>query len=161
MSTMRGLGGDMRTLWICLCVGLALPAVAETTQELNKRVVTEFYELAFNGHRPTEAAKRYIGSKYVQHNPKVPNGARAFYEYFEGFFQKNPDSHVKIYRTIADGDLVALHLHSKVNRSDRGRAIVDLFRVEDGKIVEHFDVIQDVPETTANGNTMFDGDRED
>lgn len=149
----------MKTI-LALLSCMAVPALAESTAELNKRVVTEFYELAFNAHRPTEAAKRYIGAKYIQHNPRVPNGARAFYEYFEDFFRKNPESHVKIYRSLADGDLVALHLHARQNANDTGRAIVDLFRVENGKIVEHFDVIQPVPGTTANGNSMFDGDKE-
>lgn len=90
----------------------------------------------------------------------MPNGAAAFYGYFEGHFKKNPESHVVIKRALADGDLVALHLHSKENKADLGRAIVDIFRVENGKIVEHFDVVQAVPAKTANGNTMFEGDKE-
>lgn len=130
------------------------------TQEDNKRIVTEFYEMAFNEHKPTEAAKKYIGSKYIQHNPGVPNGAEAFYGYFEDFFKQNPKSHVVIYHVIAEDDLVVLHLNSKLNAGDRGRAIVDIFRVEDGKIIENFDVIQDVPERTVNGNTMFEGSNE-
>lgn len=123
--------------------------------EANKKLVRDFYEMAFNQHKPTEAAKKYIGSKYIQHNPYVPNGAEAFYSYFEKHFKENPKSHVEIKRVIGDGDLVALHLNSKENEKDRGRAIVDIFRVENGKIVEHWDVIQEVPEKTANGNTMF------
>ncbi|KYG70656.1 hypothetical protein AZI85_01590 [Bdellovibrio bacteriovorus] len=134
---------------------------AQKKEEANKKVVTEFYELAFNKHKPTEAAKKYIGDKYIQHNPHVPNGAAAFYNYFEGYFKENPKSHVKIYRAIADGDLVALHLHSKKDEKDLGRAIVDIFRVENGKIVEHFDVVQPVPAETANGNTMFEGSKAD
>lgn len=132
-------------------------ATPKDTVEANKKLVKDFYEMAFNQHKPTEAAKKYIGDKYIQHNPHVPNGAKAFYSYFEDHFKKNPKSHVVIHRVIGDGDLVALHLHSKDNDADLGRAIVDIFRVENGKIVEHFDVIQDVPATTANGNTMFDG----
>ncbi len=128
--------------------------------EANKKIVTEFYEMAFNQHKPTLAAKKYFGSKYIQHNPNVPNGAAAFYNYFEDYYKKNPKAHVKIYRVIADGDLVALHLHSKKDEKDLGRAVVDIFRLENGKIVEHFDVAQAVPETTANGNTMFDGKNE-
>ncbi len=133
---------------------------AETQADKNKKIVIDFYELAFNQHRPTEAAKKYIGNKYIQHNPNVPNGAAAFYNYFEGHFKKNPESHVIIKRALADGDLVALHLHSKENKADLGRAIVDIFRLENGKIVEHFDVVQAVPEKTANGNTMFEGSKE-
>jgi predicted SnoaL-like aldol condensation-catalyzing enzyme len=150
----------------------SLPASAQTpppaasagrtaTEAENARIVVAFYELAFNQHRPTEAASLYIGDRYIQHNPHVPNGAEAFYGYFEGHFRENPQSRVTIHRVIADGDLVALHLHSQETPDDPGRAIVDIFRVENGKIVEHFDVIQDVPATTANGNTMFDGDKAD
>ncbi len=131
-------------------------------EEANARVVTAFYDLAFNQHKPTEAARLYIGDRYIQHNPGVPNGAAAFYGYFEGFFRNNPQSRATIHRVIADGDLVALHVHSQETPSDPGRAIVDIFRVENGKIVEHFDVIQSVPSTpTANGNTMFDGSKTD
>ncbi|MFC5565047.1 nuclear transport factor 2 family protein [Rubellimicrobium aerolatum] len=78
----------------------------------------------------------------MQHNPNVPNGAEAFYGDFEGFFKQNSESHVMIHHAIAEGDLVVLHLNSKLSEQDRGRAIVDIFRVEDGKIVEHFDVIR-------------------
>ncbi len=132
-------------------------ASGDNNVEANKKTVTDFYNLAFNNHKPTEAAKKYIGNKYIQHNPHVPNGAAAFYNYFEGHFKKNPQSKAIIHRVIGDGDLVALHLHSKENDADLGRAIVDIFRLENGKIVEHFDVIQDVPEKTANGNSMFEG----
>ena len=132
-----------------------IPVEAETAAEQNKKLVRDFYELAFNQHKPTEAAKKYIGEKYIQHNPNVPNGAEAFYGYFEGFFKQHPKSHVDIKRILADGDLVALHLHSRIDENDRGRAIVDIFRIENGRIVEHWDVIQQVPEKAANTNTMF------
>lgn len=148
---------------MCLVISFALvttTAFGATTQETNKKLVRDFYEMAFNQHKPTEAAKKYIGDKYIQHNPMVPNGAAAFYGYFEGHFKENPKSHVIIHRALADGDLVALHLNSKMNEQDPGRAIVDIFRVENGKIVEHWDVIQPVPDKTANGNTMFDGKNE-
>jgi predicted SnoaL-like aldol condensation-catalyzing enzyme len=134
---------------------LAAPVGAETRTEANKKVVRDFYELAFNQHKPTEAAKKYIGEKYIQHNPYVPNGAEAFYGYFEGYFKEHPKSHVDIKRILGDGDLVVLHLHSMIDEKDRGVAIVDIFRVEHGKIVEHWDVIQPVPEKAANDNTMF------
>src|SRR6478735_7110971 len=123
--------------------------------EVNKRLVREFYELAFNQHKPTEAAKKYIGNQYIQHNPFVPDGAEPFYSYFEGFFKKNPESRVEIKRVLGDGNLVILHIHSKLDTNDRGRAVVDIFRVENGKIVEHWDVAQEVPEASANSNTMF------
>lgn len=128
----------------------------QTVEAKNKQVVLDFYDLAFNRHKPTEAAAKYIGDQYVQHNPDVPNGTEAFTGYFEGFFKENPQSHVVIAHVLADGDLVALHLNSKLNKADKGRAIVDIFRLKNGKIIEHWDVDQPVPATTANGNTMFD-----
>ena len=141
---------------LVLFLALSTNVIAATPQEKNKKLVVDFYEMAFNQHKPTEAAKKYIGDKYIQHNPFVPNGAEAFYTYFEGHFKKNPASRAIIKRAIADGDLVALHLHSKENDKDPGTAIVDIFRVENDKIVEHWDVIQEVPtKGTANSNTMF------
>ena len=130
-------------------------AFSQNTEMKNKETVKAFYEMAFNAHRPTEAAKKYFGSKYIQHNPHVPNGAEPFYTYFEGYFKENPESHADIKRVMADGDLVMLHIHSTKNKADRGRAVVDIFRLEDGKIVEHWDTVQDVPEKSANSNTMF------
>jgi predicted SnoaL-like aldol condensation-catalyzing enzyme len=151
---------SLATLFLIPCLPLAFMAVSQaaatkTTAETNKKMVRDFYEMAFNSHQPTEAAKKYIGSKYIQHNPGVPDGAEAFYAYFEGYFKANPQSKVEIKRVIGEGDLVVLHLLSKQNDQDRGRAIVDIFRVEEGKIVEHWDVIQDIPEKSANKNTMF------
>lgn len=163
-------GIEMRKLnLICFTVFFATSIVVHasmkvdtsTKQEMNKKVVIEFYELAFNQHKPTEAANKYFGSKYIQHNPQVPNGGAAFYNYFEGFYKEHPKAHVKIYRVIAEGDLVVLHLHSKIDDKDLGRAVVDIFRLENEKIVEHFDVAQSVPPKAANGNTMFEGSKAD
>lgn len=147
----------MQRILILLCsITFTLSSYGATsTEEANKKIVREFYELAFNQHKPTEAAKKYIGEKYTQHNPRVPNGSEAFYTYFEGYFKTHPEAHVDIKRVVGEGDLVFLHLNSKQDAKDRGRAIVDIFRVEKGKIVEHWDVIQEVPEKSANGNTMF------
>jgi predicted SnoaL-like aldol condensation-catalyzing enzyme len=147
----------MSPLILTLAVALATahPVFAGPIQEKNKKLVRDFYELAFNQHKPTEAAKKYIGDKYIQHNPNVPNGAEAFYTYFEAYFKQHPKSHVIFSHILADNDLVALHLNAKADEKDRGRAIVDIFRVENGKIVEHWDVVQDVPEKTVSGNSMF------
>lgn len=157
---MKRILSSIATLLLVPCLPLAFMAVSQaasgkSTTEANKNLVREFYEMAFNAHRPTEAAKKYIGPKYIQHNPGVPDGAEAFYTYFEGHFKANPQSKVEIKRVIGEGDLVVLHLLSKKNDKDPGRAIVDIFRVENGKIVEHWDVIQAVPEKSANKNTMF------
>jgi len=142
-------------LAVAMIMAVTNPVFGGATEEHNKQLVREFYELAFNQHKPTEASKKYIGDKYIQHNPHVPNGAEAFYGYFEGYFKTHPESHVVFSHVLAEGDLVVLHLNSKADKKDRGQAIVDIFRLENGKIVEHWDVIQDVPEKTASGNTMF------
>ncbi len=138
-----------------LSLTLASPAFAHIIQEDNIKIVKDFYEMAFNQHKPTEAAMKYFGKKYIQHNPQVPNGAKAFYSYFEGFFGDHPQYYCSIKRTFANDDLVALHMHCRIDEKDLGQAVLDIFRVENGKIVEHWDVIQNVPEKSANENTMF------
>jgi predicted SnoaL-like aldol condensation-catalyzing enzyme len=121
----------------------------------NKQIVTEFYNLIFRDHKPAEAFSRHGGDKYIQHNPRVPDGKDAVIGYFTPYFQSNPQAKSEIKRAVAEGDLVFLHVHAKKDAADRGRAIVDIFRVEKGKVVEHWDVVQDIPETAANTNTMF------
>jgi len=121
----------------------------------NKKIVTEFYNMAFKDHKPLEAANLYIGDQYKQHNPHVPDGKKAFTDYFVPYFKKYPQAISEIKRSAAEEDLVYLHVHSKESQEDRGVAIVDIFRVKDGKIVEHWDVIQAIPEKSANKNSMF------
>lgn len=126
-----------------------------STVEENEKIVTSFYNLAFAKHDPQEAVTKYIGSKYVQHNPNVPDGSQAFLDFFIPFFKKHPEAKSEIKRVISSGDLVVLHVLSKIEPSDRGNAVVDIFKVKDGKIVEHWDVRQPIPEKSANDNTMF------
>jgi predicted SnoaL-like aldol condensation-catalyzing enzyme len=121
----------------------------------NKKIVTSFYNLAFRDHKLEEAFARYGGDKYIQHNPLVPDGKEAVIKFFSGYFKLHPTAKNEIKRVIAEGDLVVLHVLSKSEPTDRGRAIVDIFRVEKGKVVEHWDVIQAVPDKAANNNTMF------
>lgn len=123
-------------------------------EEANRQLVVEFYHQNFNQHQVDQATK-VMADDYIQHNPLVPNGKAPFVSFFKGFFAKNPNAKSKIVRTAADGDLVWLHIHATNGENDRGQAIIDVFRVKDGKIVEHWDVIQDVPEKAANHNTMF------
>ena len=123
----------------------------------NERIVVDFYNLAFNAHEPAEAAQRYIGATYIQHNPLVPNGAAPFVSYFGGFFKAHPAAALDMVRVISEGDLVVVHSKFTSGPEDRGQAIIDIFRIAGGKIVEHWDVIQPVPDHSANGNTMFAG----
>jgi predicted SnoaL-like aldol condensation-catalyzing enzyme len=129
------------------------PALAADL-EANKKIVVDFYEKGLN-QKDYDAAAKYFGPRYVQHNPGAANGPEGFKRLVDLLKEKFPNSHSEIKRVIAEGDLVVLHVHSKRDPADRGRAIVDIFKVENGKIVEHWDVIQDIPEKSANDNTMF------
>lgn len=132
------------------------PATSASAQAVrNKDNAVAFYEAFFNRHDLT-AADRYIGDTYIQHNPRVANGRQAFVQTFTQLFARFPQRHSTIHKAIADGDLVALHVHTVTGPDDRGMAIVDIFRFDaQGKIVEHWDVMQPVPESTASGNGLF------
>lgn len=123
--------------------------------DANKNVVESFYKMAFNEHKPGEAVAKYLGRVYTQHNPQAADGPQAFIDFVTGWTKSNPDLRVEIKRVVAEGDLVVTHVHIKPNPRDQGIAAMDIFRVADGRIVEHWDVVQPVPETAANRNTMF------
>ena len=135
---------------------IASPGVAAdaATQEANKKAVLEFYEAGLN-KKDFEAAAKFFGPRYIQHNPTAPDGIEGFKAFIGFLREKFPDSRSEIKRAFADGDYVILHVHSVREKGSRGRAIVDIFKLEDGKIVEHWDVVQPVPENPANNNTMF------
>lgn len=131
-------------------------AHAETSSEQqNIDLVTSFYSEVFVEHKTNDAALKYLEPSYIQHNPNVPTGRKAFIDFFIPFFEKNPSARSEIKRIIASNDLVMVHVHSKMNPLDRGRAIIDIFRVKDDRIVEHWDVIQAIPENSANDNGIF------
>lgn len=128
-------------------------ATAQTTAAENKRIVVDFYRTVFVEKRVREGFEKHVVESYIQHNPIVPTGREPAVKLLSE--RLRPESITEIKRVIAEGDLVVLHVHSRSNPQDRGRAIVDIFRVAGGKIVEHWDVIQAVPEKAANDNTMF------
>jgi predicted SnoaL-like aldol condensation-catalyzing enzyme len=138
---------------LALALALAAPALAADL-EANKKLVVDFYNLALN-QKDFDAASKYLGPRYIQHNPTAPDGAEGLKRLVALIKEKFPNSRNEIKRVIAEGDIVVLHIHSVREPGQRGRAIVDIFRVESGKVVEHWDVIQDVPEKPANDNTMF------
>ena len=121
----------------------------------NKQTVIAFITRAFNDKQPADAVAQYVGSQYIQHDPQSPDGADAFIQFATGFASQFPQLRIDIKRVIAEGDLVVAHLLITMAPENRGMAGVDIFRLQDGKIVEHWDVLQPVPEQAANDNTMF------
>jgi predicted SnoaL-like aldol condensation-catalyzing enzyme len=126
----------------------------QTQEEKNKQLVLTFYQRFF-GDKDITAADQYLAPSYIQHNPLAATGRDAVKKFFTPFFANPaiPKTKIDVRRVAADGDLVWLHIRSKTTGAER--AVVDIFRIKDGKIVEHWDVIQAVPEKSLNENTMF------
>jgi predicted SnoaL-like aldol condensation-catalyzing enzyme len=122
--------------------------------EANKRNAIAFYRTAYEGS-PHEAVDKYVGAEYIQHNPLVADGPEPFIEYFERMASEYPGKSIEFVRAVAEDDLVALHTHQVWPGGDE-YVTMDFFRFDErGKIVEHWDAIQQIPETSANANTMY------
>jgi len=122
--------------------------------EANKKNAVAFYRMAYEGN-PKTAVERYVGREYIQHNPLVDDGTQPFIDYFTRMAEQYPVKEIEFVRAVAEGDLVALHTH-QVWPGNEEYVTMDFFRFDaDGKIVEHWDAIQEVPDTTASGNSMY------
>ncbi|MCC6778446.1 MAG: nuclear transport factor 2 family protein [Hyphomicrobiales bacterium] len=146
-----------------MLAGVTLAAVLAATvahaadaaqMERNKQTVRALYEAALN-KKDFEEASKYLGSRYTQHNPVAADGPEGLKGFIGFLKEKFPSNRSEIKRIFADGDYVIVHVHAVREPGTRGNAIIDIFRLEDGKVVEHWDVVQPIPEKAANNNGMF------
>jgi predicted SnoaL-like aldol condensation-catalyzing enzyme len=146
----------LRFLVAAAIIALAPAAFAADASQMdaNKKVVVEFYDAAIN-QKNFEAASKFLGPRYTQHNPRAADGPEGLKAFLAFLREKFPDYHSEIKRIFADGNYVILHVHNVPTAGSRGNAIIDIFKLENGKIVEHWDVRQEIPEQAANANTMF------
>ena len=122
--------------------------------EQNKKNAIAFYKMSYEGN-PERAVELYVGSQYIQHNPLVGDGTKPFISYFERMSKEYPNKSIEFVRAITEGDLVALHTHQTWPGNEE-YVTMDFFRFDnEGKIVEHWDAMQQIPEHSANGNTMY------
>jgi predicted SnoaL-like aldol condensation-catalyzing enzyme len=122
--------------------------------EANKKNAIAFYNTAYLGE-PLKAVEQYVGAEYIQHNPLVADGKQSFIDYFSEMARDYPDKSIEFVRAIAEGNLVALNTHQRW-QGNEDYVTMDFFRFdENGKIVEHWDAIQEVPDETKNGNSMY------
>jgi predicted SnoaL-like aldol condensation-catalyzing enzyme len=145
----------MKWLLAVLAIGLHPAFANDATQERNKQAVLDFYDKGLN-QKDFAAASKHFGATYIQHNPNAADGPEGFKGFVEFLKAKFPQSKSEVKRVFTDGDYVIVHVHAVREPGTRGAAIVDIFRCDaNGKIVEHWDVVQPVPEKASNNNTMF------
>ena len=139
-----------------ILLALASPGAfaASEAQEANRKIVLDFYEKGLN-QKDADAAIALMGNRYIQHNPNAADGPEGFRKFIGFLREKFPNSRSEIKRSFVDGDYVIVHVHAVREPGTRGNAIIDIFKLENGKIVEHWDVAQPIPENPANNNTMF------
>lgn len=121
----------------------------------NKEIIQKLYEVVFNGHDLSRAGE-FIREDYIQHNPGVKTGLQGFVDAFrDGMFKKNPNFQFTIKHLIVEGDFVVVHGHAIPNPGEKGVAVMDMYRLQDGRAAEHWDIIQVIPDSFAHDNGMF------
>ena len=153
LKTAVSLAAALSSIGLGLVPASAMAEVAPQNDQ--ERTVVGLIDLAFNQKKPAEAFERYGGPYYRQHNPTAPDGKDAIIALLSQWLPTVPGLRYDIKRIVSSGDMVWIHSHVTTGPDDRGQAVVDIFRLEDGKVVEHWDVGTAVPETSLNDNTMF------
>ncbi len=145
-----------RWLSLLLCLLVVMPLSAADAGNDPKTVVLAFYKLAMQDFKPAEAFARYVAPDFVEHSADTAGGtAAATVSFLQGLIQQMPDPHWEVVRSIAEGDLVVLHVKVTPAPNAPAIAVAEIFRVRGGKIVEHWDVIQHAPEKPVNPRSMF------
>ena len=138
-----------------LMVAASMPANAHISKKPNAQKAIAFLETVFNQKKVKEGFDTFVGDKYIQHNPIAADGKEAAVEVLGKALQALPGWSYEVKHAYVDGDYAIIHSHVRMKADDRGMAVVDIFRFENGKVVEHWDVVQPIPEKSANNNTMF------
>jgi predicted SnoaL-like aldol condensation-catalyzing enzyme len=138
-------------LWVATPAAFAADAAQ---MEANKKTIAAFYDAVLN-QKDFDAASKYLGPRYTQHNPSAADGPEGLKGFVNFLKEKFPNNRSEIKRIFADGDYVIVHVHAVREPGTRGNAIIDIFKLENGKVVEHWDVVQPIPEKPANDNGMF------
>jgi predicted SnoaL-like aldol condensation-catalyzing enzyme len=134
---------------------LSTPAGATLSKDSKARAAVQFLDMVFNQKKVKEGFDQFVGGKYIQHNPIAADGKEAAVEVLGRVLKMVPDWSYEFKHSYADGNIAIVHSLVRRDANDRGSAVVDIFRFEKGKIVEHWDVVQAIPEKSANNNTMF------
>ncbi len=147
------------TLLLCVAAGCTCPqkhgeGMSSSKEEDNKKIILDFYDKAIN-QKDFEAAKVHFGNRYVQHNPAAADGPEGLKGFIEWMKVNQPQAKAEFLRVLADGDFVYTHVRFTPGPGEKQGAVMDVFKLEDGKVVEHWDVIQQVPDNPANTNSMF------
>lgn len=148
------IGIALTTAVLTVCIAAA-PAAAHVSKNPKAQKAIAFLDMVFNQKKVKEGFDKYVGDKYIQHNPIAADGKQAAVEVLGKALQALPGWTYEIKHAYVDGNYAIIHSHVKMKADDRGMAVVDIFRFEKGKVVEHWDVVQPIPEKSANDNTMF------